>query len=375
MAFYETLRPFLRATLTLCVAVLAACSDSAEQAGGGPEGAPEQEREQPVLTEGVTLQYEQTFVEAVGTSRALNSVDIRPAVTGEVTEVNFEAGEEVQKGQVLVRLDDRDERLAVELAKVALKDAERQLDRYRRSQEAGGVTQSMLDEATSAVDRARIALRRAEVELDHHTIEAPFTGHVGMTDVDPGAWVSTDDVIATLDNRDTLLVSFQLPELLLGQLERGQSIQLSTWSDRFTLAEGKIVEIGSRVDETQRTFTLRAHVNNENDYLRPGMSFRIQLSLRGNRYPRVPEISLQWGGEGAYVWAVEDGQAKRVTVNVVQRTDDGVLVEADLPEGTPIVTEGVHIVRAGMSVRVLNAELGDNHSSQSTVETTVGEES
>lgn len=375
MALYEILRPSIRAILTLGVALLAACSDSAEQADGGPEGAPGEEREQPVLTEGVTLQYEQTFVEAVGTSRALNSVDIRPAVTGEVTEVNFEAGEEVQKGQVLIRLDDRDERLAVELAEVALKDAERQLDRYRRSQEAGGVTQSMMDEATSAVDRARIDLRRAQVELDYHTIEAPFTGHVGMTDVDPGAWVSTDDVIATLDNRDTLLVSFQLPELLLGQLERGQSIQLSTWSDRFTLAEGKIVEIGSRVDETRRTFTLRAHVNNDNDYLRPGMSFRIQLSLRGNRYPRVPEISLQWGGEGAYVWAVEDGQAKRVTVNVVQRTDDGVLVEADLPEGTPIVTEGVHIVRAGMSVRVLNAELGENHSSQSTVGTTVGEES
>lgn len=375
MALYEILRPSLRVALALSVAVLAACSDSAEQAGGGPQGAPEEERKQPVRTEGVTYQYEQTFVEAVGTSQALKSIDIRPAVTGEVTEVNFDAGEKVEKGQVLVRLEDRDERLAVELAEVALKDAERQLDRYRRSQEAGGVTQSMVDEATSAVERARIALRRAQVELDYHTIEAPFSGHVGMTDVDPGAWVSTDDVIATLDNRDTLLVSFQLPELLLGQLERGQGIQLSTWSDRFTLAEGEIVDIGSRVDETRRTFTLRAHVNNDNDYLRPGMSFRIQLSLQGNRYPLVPEISLQWGGEGAYVWAVEDGQAKRITVNVVQRTDNGVLVEADLPEGTPIVTEGVHIVRAGMDVRVLNAELGDNHSSQRPVETAVGEES
>ncbi|WP_051234892.1 efflux RND transporter periplasmic adaptor subunit [Marinimicrobium agarilyticum] len=375
MALYEILRPSIRAVLALSVVVLVACSDSEEQPGGGPQGAPGEDREQPVRTEGVTYHYEQTFVEAVGTSRALKSVDIRPAVTGEVTEVNFETGEKVQKGQVLVRLDDRDERLAVELAEVALKDAERQLDRYRRSQEAGGVTQSMMDEATSAVDRARIALKRAQVELDYHTIEAPFSGYVGITDVDPGAWVSTDDVIATLDDRDTLLVSFQLPELLLGQLERGQGIQLSTWSDRFTVAEGEIVEIGSRVDETRRTFTLRAHVNNANDYLRPGMSFRIQLSLRGNRYPRVPEISLQWGGEGAYVWTVEDGQAKRVTVNVVQRTDDGVLVEADLPEGTPIVTEGVHIVRAGMDVRVLNAELGDNDSSQRAVETTVGEES
>ncbi|WP_347332521.1 efflux RND transporter periplasmic adaptor subunit [Marinimicrobium locisalis] len=363
----------MRAVLAIGAAVLAGCSESPEQANGGAEG--EEGRQQPVLTEGVSYHYEQTFVEAVGTSRALKSVDLRPAVAGEVTEVNFKAGEVVQKGQVLLRLDDRDERLAVELAQVALKDAQRQLDRYQRSREAGGVTQSMMDEATSAVDRARIALRRAEVELDHHTIEAPFDGHVGMTDVDPGAWVSTEDVIATLDNRDTLLVSFQLPELLLGQLELGQSLQLSTWSDRFTLAEGEIVEIGSRVDETRRTFTLRAHVSNDNDYLRPGMSFRIQLNLQGNRYPRVPELSLQWGGEGAYVWAVEDGKAKRVTVNVVQRTDEGVLVEAELPEGTPIVTEGVHIVRGGMDVRVLNEQLGESSSSAPPAQSNVGEES
>lgn len=375
MVLHKILKPALQTLLPLSALLLVACSDSAPQGGAG---APQGGLRQAVLTEKVEYRFEQRFVEAVGTSRALSSVDIRPAVTGEVTEVAFKTGEQVEKGQVLVRLDDRDERLAVELAEVELADAERQLDRYRRSRDAGGITQSMLDEASSAVNRARIALDRAQVELDYHTITAPFTGHIGMTDIDPGSWVSPTDVIASLDRRDTLRVTFRLPELLLGQLEPGQNIRLNTWNNRFSFVEGKVVEVGSRVDETRRTFALRAHVNNENDLLRPGMSFRIQLSLLGNHYPRVPELSLQWGGEGAYVWTVEDGKAKRVPINVVQRSDDGVLVEGDLPEGTPIITEGVHIVRAGMAVRPLNLELGANLNTEPSTKTagdSAGEES
>lgn len=329
----------------------------------GSDGASEAESDQtersarPVMVEQVEFARESTFVEAIGTSRALRSVTLESSVTGEVAEVSFSPGERVERGQVLLRLDDRDERLAVELAEVELADAERRLDRYQRSIRSGGVTQSDLDAATSAVDRARIALQRAQVHLDYHTIKAPFSGHIGLTELDPGAWISSNTSIASLDDRSTLLVRFQLPEILMGQLEPGQIVQMSTWSDRFAIAEGEIVDVSSRVDETRRTFTLRAHIDNQNDVLRPGMSFRIQLTLDGNRYLRVPEISLQWGGEGAYVWTVEDGKAKRIMVNIVQRRDNGVLVDGDVPEGTYIVTEGVHAVRDGARVRPINVEL------------------
>lgn len=334
------------------VTLLTACSDGSNRPGGASERPP-----QVVRTEPVVLDRERTLVEAVGTSRALRSVTLTPAVEGEVTDVLFSTGDAIERGQPLLRLDDRDERLAVELAEVEVEEMKRRLERYRRSVETGGVTRSELDDARSAYERARIGLQRARVTLDDHTLEAPFSGYVGMTDVDPGAWVGPDTDIATLDDRSTLLVRFELPEVLLGRLQPGETIQLSTWGDQFTVAEGEVVGVGSRVDETRRTFPLRAHVDNADDSLRPGMSFRVRLTLAGNRYPRVPEISLQWGGEGAFVWTVADGQAQRLPVNVVQRQNDGVLVEADLPEGTPIVTEGVHVVREGMEIRELGREL------------------
>lgn len=374
--FYRSTRFVLG---VLAIALIAGCSDSGEEsdeADAGPGQGSEERKPQPVLTASVEYAHETTTLEAVGTSRALKSVTIESAVSGEVVEVNFSAGDQVEKGQVLLRLDDRDEQLAVQAAQLELADARRMLDRYERSVQSGGVTQSDLDDAQSAVERARIALERARVDLNYHTVRAPFSGYVGLTEIDSGAWIDPDTAITTLDDRSTLLVRFELPELLLGKLQRGQDIEVSTWSNRFSQATGTIVDVSSRVDETRRTFTLRAHVENDNDVLLPGMSFRINLSLQGNRYPSVPEIAVQWGGEGAFVWTVEDGKAKRVLVNLVERNAQGVLVDAELEPGDPIITEGVHIVRSGMRVRPLNAELGENDGAyRDSEETREGEES
>jgi RND family efflux transporter MFP subunit len=110
------------------------------------------------------------------------------------------------------------------------------------------------------------------------------------------------------------------------------------------------MEIDSRVDPQTRTFTLRAHVDNANDNLRPGMSFRIVMTLEGRRYPFVPEAALQWGGDGAYVWAVRDGKATRVSATIVQRREGKILLDASLPEGIPVVVEGVQRMREGQVV-------------------------
>jgi len=150
------------------------------------------------------------------------------------------------------------------------------------------------------------------------------------------------------------MVSFAVPEILLGQLPVGSDIALSTWSDSRTQALGKVVEVDSRVNPDTRTFLVRAHVDNSEDRLRPGMSFRIVLTLEGRRYPVIPEVALQWGGDGAYVWSIQDGRAKRVEATIVQRSEGKILVDANLPEGTLVVAEGVQSMREGLLVRDLS---------------------
>jgi RND family efflux transporter MFP subunit len=251
-----------------------------------------------------------------------------------------------------VQLDSRDEALAVKLAKVRLAEAERAYNRYLRSEKRGAVTRATIDDARSAVEAARIELDRAKVALDDRTLEAPFDGIVGITDIDRGARVSPDTPITSLDDRSVLIVSFEVPESLSGRLKRGDAVSVAPWSGRGGTIQGRIVDIDSRIDPLSRTFVARAHVNNEDDRLRPGMSFRITLELEGEDYPVVPEVSVQWGGEGSFVWSVADdtGKVRRVPVTIVQRLGSHVLVDAPLAAGSLVVVAGVQRMREGREV-------------------------
>ncbi|WP_237059092.1 efflux RND transporter periplasmic adaptor subunit [Microbulbifer sediminum] len=338
-------RAAMTSAVLLALTSLFGCEPASEAAGARGEG-----RAQPVVTEAVLWQPRLVRIEAVGTSRADKSVTLYPEVSGEVVEVTLKAGDRVEAGQAIVRLDERDQRLAVELARVELQDAKRLYSRYRRTQGSGAVTENAVDDARSAVERARLNLDRAEVALDHRSIEAPFDGYVGITNIDPGARVDPSTAITTIDDRSTLLVTFQVPELFLGQIDQGQDIAVATWANGDPQHRGEVIDIDSRVSPDTRTFTVRARVDNRGDRLRPGMSFRVTMKLAAGRYPVVPEVALQWGNDGAFVWAVEGGKARRVPATVVQRLQGAILVDADLPEDMAIVTEGTQRMREGMPV-------------------------
>ncbi|WP_334079167.1 efflux RND transporter periplasmic adaptor subunit [Microbulbifer sp. M83] len=330
----------------LAITLLTGCEPAAES-----PGEREQPRAQPVVTETVAWQPRLVRVEAVGTSRADKSVTLYPEVSGEVVEVSLKAGDRVAAGQTIVQLDQRDQRLAVQLARVALEDAKRLYSRYQRTGDSGAVTENAVDDARSAVERARLNLDRAEVALDHRSIEAPFDGYIGISNIDPGARVDPSTEITTIDDRSTLLVTFQVPELFHGQIDEGQPISVSTWSNGDPGHQGEVIDIDSRVSPQTRTFTVRARVDNGDDRLRPGMSFRVTLKLAAGRYPVVPEVALQWGNDGAFVWAVDgSGKVRRVPATVVQRLQGAIQVDSDLPEGMSVVTEGTQRMREGMPV-------------------------
>lgn len=327
-----------------------------------PDGAAAaRDVEQPVRVIAEPMRFEpaRTRVESVGTSRALQSAEIHPAASGEVVAVNFEPGQYVEQGAVLVELDSRDERLAVQLAEVRLKDAELLYDRYRRSAETGAVTATQLDAAKTQVDAARIELGRAQVALDDRFIKAPFAGHVDVTDVDAGDRINEDTVVTTLDDRSSLLVNFDVPEVLVGELEAGDEVAAQAWNRDETQLTGRVVEIGSRIDPATRTFIARAALANEDDALRPGMSFRVSVNIEGRSYPVITETAVQWGADGAYVWLIVDGMAERRSVKVIQRQQGRVLVDADVDAGDLVVVEGLQRMRNNVPVEYETPGLAD----------------
>lgn len=304
----------------------------------------------PVIVEPLKFDFAETRIEAVGTSRATRSIDVYPLTAGEVVAVNFEPGERVEAGQVLVELDRRQQQLDVRVARLQLEEAERLYDRYKRSAGSGAVLPTVLDAARIAAETARLEVERAQIALDDRTINAAFTGHVGTTEVERGDRINPETLITTLDAREQLLVTFEVPEAFIGDLGVGKVVELATWNSRAAEITGKIVDIGSRIDPQSRAFTARAQVSNENDELRPGMSFRVGADVKGELYPIVAETGLQWGADGAFVWSVANDQAERIPAKVVQRREGRVLIEADLDPGDVVVVEGIQRMRNGIDV-------------------------
>lgn len=303
-----------------------------------------------VLVEELVLAEDRVVVRAVGTGEALRSAAIHPPVAGEVIDVAFEAEQRVEKGAVLVRLDDEHQQLAVRLMEVALGEATREVARVDKLASAGHVSQVGLETAQATLRSASLRLDQAKADLADRTVTAPFGGVIGMTDIDIGDRVTDETVIATLDDRSVILVDFSLPEDQAGRVRVGDKIVVRPWTMPEAEVEGTIQATGSRIDPTSRSLRVRAQVPNPEGAIRPGTSFEVELAFIGRAYPRVREVAVLWSRDGAYLWRVNNGEAEKVFVALVRRDGGWILVDGPLAAGDLVVVEGVQGLRAGQAL-------------------------
>ena len=343
--------------VTAAIAVvlgMAGCGDdrnadqNSNRFGGQSGGAP-------VVTAPVLLTDLNERLTSVGTARALKSVVIYAENSGRVIAVNIKADSLVAEAQTLLQLDDRDERLAVELATVQLADAERLVRRYMTvNTQDMNIPESQLDDARAAVDSTRIALAQSQVALDRRRIRAPFQGNVGITEVDVGDRIDTSTMVTTIDDRSVLLVSFSVPEVYVERVTQGTPVSVRLWDAADIAVQGEVTAVDSRIDINSRSFIARAAIDNTEDQFRPGMAFEISVDASRGQYLSVPDVAVQWGADGAYVWIVDEGHAVRREIRLVKRFAGSILVEGELTEGERVVIEGVQAVRAGAALQVIS---------------------
>lgn len=312
-----------------------------------------------VITQPVEMTSNDRTFRAVGTGRARLSIGIYSSVAEEVTDVFFEAQQEVKEGDILVQLDDREEDLAVRLAEVQLKDAQSLLDRYELAVKEGGVPESEVDAARADFEGAQVALEQAKLALEERQIKAPFDGIVGIPNIDAGDRIGADTMITGLDARDILFVDFEVPEALAGALRNAQTqeqkITATTPAYLSLSFSGYISAQESRVDPVRRTLLARASIDNGDDLLRPGMSFETRWEIPGEDYATVPEISVQWGRDGSFIWLIRDGVAEKTPATVISRKAGRVLLDGEIKAGDLVVIEGVQRLRPDQEVEVVGA--------------------
>ncbi len=328
--------------------------DAGGQAGGGEAG----QQAPAVMTAAIGTATINDRLAAIGTGRALNSVSVMPFSSGRLTEILARSGARVAAGDIIARLDADAEEIALDRARIALADADTRLERVKALRASNTATAVQLTEAELAVSNAGLAVRDAELTLERRSIRAPISGIVGIIPVTVGNHMTQQSVIAVIDDRSRIIVDFWVPERFAGMISVDQpvsAVSVARPDDRF---EGVVSAVDTRIDSQSRTLHIQASIDNSSDALRAGMSFQIEMGFPGDTYPAVDPLAVQWGADGAFVWLVEDGLARRVGVRIIQRNTDSVLVSGDLGPGGAVVTEGIHAVREGAAVRVLNREAG-----------------
>lgn len=294
---------------------------------------------------------------SVGTGVAQQSVSVISEASGRITKLHFDGTELVKQGDVLIELASESERINVDIARANLSKAEDSLERYTtlHTRNSGVVADVTIKEAQSTVAVARGNLALAEETLAKKTIRAPISGRLGLSDIELGDFISNGTKIVDINNTETIMVEFELPERAIDILGLGKAVKVSTPSKKGKVYQGQITSFDSVVDTATRTVTVRAEIDNEKGELWPGMTFTTLIEEESEPMASVPALAVAWDRVGTMVWIAEEGKVHSVPVVMRKRTDETVWLEGDLKEGMKVVVDGVQKVREGASVVDANA--------------------
>lgn len=350
ITYVPAARPLLeRAGLLDLLGVEAAQNDAA---GQGRSGRPSRGAAA-VITETVGEMVREDRITAIGDGRARRSVTVRSNAVGVITDLSLAAGGYVESGAVIVKLQNEEETIALEQARIQLEDARAEEVRIKRLQASGATTEVRLRETELALRSAELAVRQAEFDLSQRQIAAPISGWVGIIDLEEGDRVNAQDVLVTLTDRSEILIDFRVPERAVRNIKVGQAFEVTPLGVSEERLTGEISAIDSVVDRASRTLLVQGRVANDADMLRAGMAFSVNLTFPGDTLLSIAPLAVQWSSDGPFVWVVRDNKVVRVAVDIVQRNSGEVLVAAEaLSAGDQVVTEGVQTLREGAEVKV-----------------------
>lgn len=312
-----------------------------------------------VKTHQVANEPFEVVLEALGTARANESVTITTQTTDIVQAIHFSDSQVVKKGQLLVELNDREEKARLAELEVNLVEAQRQLKRVSDLAKNNVASEQLLDEQQARVKALKAQKTVAKTQLNELQVSAPFDGLLGVRQISIGALVRPGDTITTLDDLLTIKVDFEIAESHLSSIAIGQLIRATSVAYPGQVFEGEIASIGSRVDASTRAIQVRANINNQDLKLRPGMLLQILIQKQVLDTLVVPESALVPLEDKQFVFVVTDNKVTRAMVKVGIRKPGKAQILQGLNSGDHVITEGTLKVRDGSTVVVESDTAGE----------------
>jgi len=299
-------------------------------------------------------------IEAIGTAKASKGVDLAVQTSGVVKEILVKPNDRVNAGQVILRIDDAVERAQLRAAEADLQLAQVKLNRQSELRERGVAAQANYDEAVAQVAAARSALDRLRALLDQKVIAAPFAGIIGIPRLDVGAYVQPGTVISSLQDLDTMLVDFTVPEQSATRLRAGLPVLFRAGPQAQTF-KGTIIGIDPKVDSRTRLVSVRAEVANTDGSMRPGEFVHASVQMPGqDGVIALPQTAVVTSLYGDYIYRLEKGEdgtlrARQVFVKVGRRSGGMIEVTEGIEPGQTIATSGQNKLQNGTPVTIDNS--------------------
>lgn len=279
-------------------------------------------------------------------------VQIRSEVSGIVRALSFREGSAVQKGQVLLRIDDSELQAHLIQAQSSEQLAEDNEKRARLLLEKEAISQQEYDVARADYESAKAQTELIRAQIAKTTVRAPFSGKIGLRSISEGEYLTPTTVVANLLSINPVKVLFSVPEKYSGQIKEGQGLTFSV-SGSEAKYHAEIYAIEPGVDAATRTVSIRAVADNPEERLFPGTFARIELALNHTEdavlVPTEAVIPVQ---NGKQVFLLEDGRAVATPVEAENRTRTDVLITDGVAIGDTVLTSGIMSLSNGMAVTV-----------------------
>ncbi|MDH4107640.1 MAG: efflux RND transporter periplasmic adaptor subunit [Gammaproteobacteria bacterium] len=337
--------------LVSAAAILAGCQADApdERAGRGPGGGATR-----VVTAVLKAEHLVDEIEALGTARANESIEIKPRLASIVTRIAFGEGDAVRRGDLLVELENSEIRANLAVAEAALSESRSSYERSLSLRPTQAISEASLEQLRAAMQVDEATVEAAKARLANTYIRAPFDGRVGLRRVSPGGYVDTSTVITTLDDTDPIKLDFSIPEAFLAVVSEGMEIIAHSlvYPDRDF--RGIVDSIDTRLDPVSRSVMVRAVISNAEAVLKPGMFMTVDLQQDRGEVVLAPEEAVVPEADRQYLFLVENGVARKREVVLGRRMPGSVVVLEGAGPGAIVVSEGTQKLRDGMPVEVVN---------------------
>jgi len=300
----------------------------------------------------------------VGTTAPVHGVTVSADLPGTVDTITFDSGSFVHEGDVLVKLDTRQER-----AQLAALEAQRDLAKinYDRTQQLvneGVISRQEYDKSTAEQKQTEANVGEIKATIQRKTIRAPFSGILGIRQVNLGQYMSAGTAIVSLQALNPIYANFNVPQQVMSQMRPGQSVRISTDGASGHAYTGRVNALESTVDESTRNVQVQATLANADNRLRPGMFVQVEVGVGAERtlFP-LPASAINYAPFGDSVYIVADlkgpdGKTYRGVrqqfVKIAGARGDQIGIVSGLHQGDEVVTSGAFKLRNGAAVAVNN---------------------